>query len=448
MAFQIDPNIPLQAMANPINIGESLARAQTYQTNALKLQALRDEYNAAKDEKLRQKQMRQGMASELQKLQQGTPAQYNTTFPQTMPTGQMPQGMTGVLANERGQNMPQPALFGENILQGNFDVNREMVSPAIAPKQPDIKDVLTAQFNAAMATRDVETAFDAAKKLKELEKNPAKYFQGLTEAVDASGKPILLAMTETGAVPSGYSPKVKEKEAKPVPVMENGVPKTVKVPNTNEVKILMSDGTLMSGGSIPAPPAPEKPMTKYQGIKLEGELRDDYRKDSANFVEISRQGKIIEASLKDPSSAATLASATAFMKMLDPESVVRESELAMAMKTEGLLGRMGNYMNVIESGQVLTENQKTDFARLIKAYREAANQAQNNLNKKYSQISTEYGLDPKRVAVYDVEKDEKPKTVNAKVTGKTKIVKSRADLDKVKSGESYIAPDGKLWVKP
>ena len=29
--------------------------------------------------------------------------------------------------------------------------------------------------------------------------------------------------------------------------MVNGVPKTVKVPSTNEVKILMSDGTLMKG---------------------------------------------------------------------------------------------------------------------------------------------------------------------------------------------------------
>ena len=39
-------------------------------------------------------------------------------------------------------------------------------------------------------------------------------------------------------------------------------------------------------------------------------------------------------------------------------------------------------------------------------------------------------------------------TVNATVTPQTKIVKTRADLNKVKSGESYIAPDGKLWVKP
>jgi hypothetical protein len=188
-----------------------LTKAQNYEANALKLQTLRDEYNAAKEERDRQKAMRKGMASELQRMQQGTPAQYRTTFPQTMPTGQMPSGMTGVLASERDQNLPQPALFGENILQGNFDINRELVSPEIAPKKPDIKDVLTAQFNAAVANNDVATAFDAKKKLRELEKSPDKYFGGLTEAIDPITKqPILLAMTEGGAVPSGYAPRVKE----------------------------------------------------------------------------------------------------------------------------------------------------------------------------------------------------------------------------------------------
>jgi len=210
--LNLDTRIPL--MAQERDYGRGFDMMQQAQMNQLKLQALRDEYNAAKEERDRQKAMRQGMASELQKIQQGTPAQYRTTFPQTMPTGQMPQGMTGVLASERGQNLPQPALFGENILQGNFDVNRELVSPEIAPKQPDIKDILMAQFNAAVANNDVATAFDAKKKLVELEKSPIKYFGGLTEAVDATGKPILLAMTEGGAVPSGYAPSPKVLTAK------------------------------------------------------------------------------------------------------------------------------------------------------------------------------------------------------------------------------------------
>ena len=61
--FQINPNIPLQALANPVNFADSLTKAQE---NQLRLQALRDEYNAAKEERDRKKAMRQGMASELQ----------------------------------------------------------------------------------------------------------------------------------------------------------------------------------------------------------------------------------------------------------------------------------------------------------------------------------------------------------------------------------------------
>lgn len=159
MAFQINPNIPLQALANPVNFADSLTKAQNYEANALKLQALRDEYNAAKEERDRKKAMRQGMASELQKMQQGTPAQYHTTFPQTMPTGQMPQGMTGVLASERGQNLPQPALFGENILQGNFDINRELITPAVEGREPTYLEQLQIAARQALKAGDVDSAF-------------------------------------------------------------------------------------------------------------------------------------------------------------------------------------------------------------------------------------------------------------------------------------------------
>ena len=195
--LNLDTRIPL--MVQERDYGRGFDTMQQAQMNQLKLQALRDEYNAAKEERDRQKAMRQGMASELQKLQQGTPAQYNTTFPQTMPTGQMPSGMTGVLASERGQKLPQPALFGENILQGNFDINREMVAPAIAPKQPDIKDVLTAQFNAAVANNDVATAFEAKKKLAELEKSPIKWGMNPQKGINpATGLPDTFVTNESG----------------------------------------------------------------------------------------------------------------------------------------------------------------------------------------------------------------------------------------------------------
>ena len=61
--------------------------------------------------------------------------------------------------------------------------------------------------------------------LKELERNPNKYFGGLTKGIDPkTGQPLFLAMTESGVVPvDGYQPYEEPKEPK--------APVTWKVPN-------------------------------------------------------------------------------------------------------------------------------------------------------------------------------------------------------------------------
>lgn len=59
------------------------------------------------------------------------------------------------------------------------------------------------------------------------------------------------------------------KDPKVTPLMRNGQPVTVGVPNTNEVKILMSDGTLMSGGSIPTPRVIEEPSPEFSPAAID-----------------------------------------------------------------------------------------------------------------------------------------------------------------------------------
>ena len=239
-------------MVQERDYGRGFDTMQQAQMNQLKLQALRDKFDEEKAEKLRQKQMRQGMTSELQKIQQGTPAQYNTTFTQTMPTGQMPQGMTGVLAAERGQNMPQPALFGENILQGDFDINREMVSPAVAGRTPDLKDYLEIRMKQAFAHGDEKGLFETAKLLKDFEKNPTKYFGGLTKGIDSkTNKPLFLAMTESGVVPvDGYQPYEEPKD-----------PKTSLVKTDLGFEVV-KEGELPKGAPVVAAKEPKAPPLK------------------------------------------------------------------------------------------------------------------------------------------------------------------------------------------
>jgi len=407
MAFQIDPSIPLQANKVQFDPAAILMQAQqngaALEKHRFEMQKLREDYDLAKEKRAQEKKMQMGIASDLAGIQSGTPAQYAPmTYQQVPRQGQMPQGMTGVLRSEQGQQMPQPQAFGEEILNGDFGIGGgEVTQEAVAGREPVPIDFLKSALKQSMLNRDYDNALKFQKAIQETEKQATKWGMNPTKGINEKGQPDYFVVNELGQKQFlGVNPYEAPKEAK------------TSLVKTSKGFEVVRDGELPKGTPPVDAPTPEKPMSGYQKIKLEGDLRDDYRKDSSNFVEISRQARIIQDSLKDDSAAGTLASATAFMKMLDPGSVVRESELAMAMKTNGALDRMGNYINVIQSGKVLTAQQKADFAKLVKSYSEASNEAQRNLNKKYSQIASEYGLDPKRIAVYDVEKVDKPTTIN------------------------------------
>jgi hypothetical protein len=259
MAFQIDPNIPLQAGKVQFDPASILMQAQqngaALEKHRFEMQKLREDYDAAKEKRKQEKAMQMGIASDLAGIQSGSPAQYAPTrFEQQPQRGQMPQGMTGVMMREQGQQMPQPQAFGEEILQGNFNPNGggEVTQQAVAGREPTYPEMLAIGLKQAMLAQDDKKIMEYAKELNSIKKDTNEYYGGLTEGIDPkTGQPVLLAMTKTGAVPSGYSPKPKDGKA--VPVTHNGQPVTVKVPGTNEVKILMSDNTYTSGGSIPAP---------------------------------------------------------------------------------------------------------------------------------------------------------------------------------------------------
>lgn len=274
MAFNIDPNIPLQAGKVNFDPAAIIMQAQqgaaALERHRFEMQRLREQFDAEKEARKQQKAMQMGIASDLAGIQAGTPAQYAPmTYQQTPQTGQMPMGMTGVLRSEQGQQMLQPQAFGEDLMNGNYQLGGgEVTQAAVAGHMPSYAEMLDIGLKQAMLAKDQDSFFKYAKAIQDAKKDPTKYFNGLTEAIDpVTQKPILLAMTETGAVPSGYAPRPKD--VKVVPVMENGRPKTVQVPKTNEVKILMSDGTLMSGGSIPTPRVIEEPSPEFSPAAID-----------------------------------------------------------------------------------------------------------------------------------------------------------------------------------
>jgi hypothetical protein len=131
----------------------------------------------------------------------------------------------------------------------------------------------------------------------------------------------------------------------------------------------------------------------------EMKLSDDYRVQSRNFKEVADAHKRVTAALKTAttSPAATLASATSFMKMLDPGSVVRETELGMALAAAGVLDRAANYFTSLQQGKVLTAAQVADFNKIADQVLEAAKQGQRQMDASYRERAKSYGLRPELI---------------------------------------------------
>jgi hypothetical protein len=141
----------------------------------------------------------------------------------------------------------------------------------------------------------------------------------------------------------------------------------------------------------------------------EMKLGDDYRAQSKPFKEVSDAYKTITTSLEKAttSPAATLAGATKFMKLLDPGSVVRESELGMALAATGVFDRAMNYHNTLLKGKVLTAQQAADFKNIAGQIYQAAQQQQQMLDKDYTTKAETYKLRPGMV-VQDLGQNAKP----------------------------------------
>ena len=134
-------------------------------------------------------------------------------------------------------------------------------------------------------------------------------------------------------------------------------------------------------------------------FKSERDLRREAAKATKDFGTIRKARKQIDSALRSASksSAATLTAATSFMKLLDPGSVVRESELGMALQTSGAIDRATNYVSRLTSGKVLTPRQVRDFKAIVADIYDAAESINKSTVDEFRGHAEAYGLNPDRV---------------------------------------------------
>ena len=100
----------------------------------------------------------------------------------------------------------------------------------------------------------------------------------------------------------------------------------------------------------------------------------------------------VNTALNQETPIGDLAGATKIMKLMDPGSVVRESELALAMAAAGRMDLLKNLLNRAITGEKLTPQQRLDFKALSNELYAAAGQAYNNKRGEYEAFGNAYKL--------------------------------------------------------
>lgn len=128
-------------------------------------------------------------------------------------------------------------------------------------------------------------------------------------------------------------------------------------------------------------------------------LRQEFINQSKDFVKVRDSYNRIKASAKDPSPAGDLSMIFNYMKMLDPGSVVRESEFATAANTGSVPQRVWAQYNRVLSGERLSDKMRDDFKnRSDQLYRQQE-MSHKKLKSEYTRLSKGMGIEPANVII-------------------------------------------------
>lgn len=144
------------------------------------------------------------------------------------------------------------------------------------------------------------------------------------------------------------------------------------------------------------------PQTKADDrlLKLEGGLRKEF--EGHQVVKDYRSAKTsllkLEQAANQPGAAGSLALTFGIMKLLDPTSVVKETEKATVENARGVPDRIRAVRNRVLDGDNLTAEQRQELLAMARGQFSAYETAYNDLADRYANLASEAGATPGRVA--------------------------------------------------
>lgn len=172
----------------------------------------------------------------------------------------------------------------------------------------------------------------------------------------------------------------------------------------------------------------------------------DLRKEFAGlpaikeFSTVQTAHKQVINALNNPSAANDLAAATKFMKLLDPGSVVRESELGMAMAATGAIDLMGNYLQRLQNGERLNPAQRADFKKAAELAYKAAEDTYGQIRQQYVDLAKGYNLNPDNIVLKQGKASSTPTpAAESRPEGVGRDWRLSVDAN---GNRAYVSPDG------
>lgn len=233
----------------------------------------------------------------------------------------------------------------------------------------------------------------------------AKIFEDAGKIIDldpGAAKKIIGVLTSIAVGPEKYA-KIGEERRKgelhPVEIKKIAAELGLTNAQSNEVlartkklgaetqKIALELESLQLTGGI----EPEK------AFEQEEKLRKEFQNRTKLYQEVNQTYENLKASASAATGPGDVALITGFMKMLDPGSVVRETEFATARDTAGLYASLRNALEKAKGGQFLQPGQRQHFLGLAEKYYEAAQKKANQDKRDLGIVARNYRLNPDNI---------------------------------------------------
>ena len=268
------------------------------------------------------------------------------------------------------KNPLDDVVRGLQIAQGIYGIKTDMAK---------LEEHATAVKEAETAKKDVARGLTTPAELAKLGAT-----HNLAEAETPGAVKLFIKTPEGGEKTYFATPRVKAESAKTRAI-------TTRNPDGSEKIEIVPDVV----GSSFASSAPREKAPKDITVAERNRLQDQYDRDP----EVKKTKQVLDSwnttqqLLKDPTPASDQALIYAYMKALDPGSVVRESEAETAQALGGLMERAkARFAELAGSGR-LSDAQRQDLAAKIQDLAVAASQRQSQIDEQFLGLASRRGVE-------------------------------------------------------